>query len=393
LTPPPDAPGVRRALYALGAAQFVVGATSLGVIGLVEEMRDALGVSTAAIAGLVTVFALVYALAAPGLQAVIGHLPRRGLVVGAMTLSAASCGLCALAQDYQTVVIARIGMALGAALIGPTAAAAAASMVTPERRSGALAVVFGGLTLATVLGIPLTSWLGHAFGWRLAWGAIGAAALLAAPAVWLAMPGGGRGARSNLAALAAVLVRRPFALSITATMVMFTGGFATYALLAVWLLEAAGVARDALPGALLAYGIVGVAGNVASGPLSRRLGPDGVVTLTLAVVTLAALALWAAAGSAAGSAWAIWPPLMAMGAFWIMFNAPMQAHLIGLNPAQAPLALALNASALYVGMAAGSALGGAVYAAMGAGPLPLVTAFGVAMSLLVFRSALRASRP
>lgn len=327
MTPPADAPGVRRALYALGAAQFVVGATSLGVIGLVEEMRAALGVSAAAIAGLVTVFAL----------------------------------------------------------IGPTAAAAASSMVAPERRAGALAVVFGGLTLATVLGVPLTSWLGHAFGWRLAWGGIGGAALVAAPLVWLAMPGGGRGARSDPAALLSVLSRPAFALSIAATMVMFAGGFVTYALLAVWLAEAADLPRDALPAALLAYGVVGVVGNALSGPLSRRLGPERVVTLTLSVVALSALGLWLLAGSL----WAIWLPLMAMGTFWIMFNAPMQAHLIGLDPGRAPLALALNASALYVGMAAGSALGGAVYAAMGAGPLPLVTAVGVALSLIVFRAALR----
>jgi DHA1 family inner membrane transport protein len=383
---------MKRALFALATGQFVVGTTSLGVIGLVEEMRADLGVSAAAIAGLVTVFALVYAVAAPGLQALIGHWPRRALVAGAMALAGASCLLCAVAPNYATVAVARIGMALGAALIGPTAAAAAAAMAPPEGRAGALAIVFGGLTVATVLGIPITAWLGQTAGWRAAWVAIGAAALICAPLVWLALPAGERGARMDPGALMAVLGARASALSLAATAILFAGGFATYALLAPWLTEAAGMSRAALPLALLAYGVLGIGGNVAAGPVARRLGPDGAVMLALGGVVAGALALWLAPLLAPGRIWAIWPGLAMLAWFWLMYMAPMQARLVELDPRRAPLALALNASALYVGMAAGSALSGVAHGALGAGPLPLISALGVALALPVFAAARGASR-
>ena len=98
-----------------------------------------------------------------------------------------------MAGDYATVAASRATMALGAALAGPTASAAAASMVPPERRAQALATVFAGLTLSTVFGVPLASFLGQTFGWRSAWVAIGLAALLVAPLVLLAMDRTNRG--------------------------------------------------------------------------------------------------------------------------------------------------------------------------------------------------------
>ena len=126
---------LRFALIALAAAYFFIGATSLSIIGLVPEMSADLGVTPASIASLVTIFALVYAVAAPGLQAALGGFSRAKLVSAGLVLVALSCFGSAMAGDYATVAASRATMALGAALAGPTASAAAASMVPPERRA------------------------------------------------------------------------------------------------------------------------------------------------------------------------------------------------------------------------------------------------------------------
>ncbi|MEM1314169.1 MAG: MFS transporter [Pseudomonadota bacterium] len=370
----------RGALYALATGQFVVGVTSLSVVGMVAEMRAALDVGAAEIALLLTVFAAVYAVAAPVLQASLGHLPRRALIAGAMCLSGASCFALAASTEWGMVAGARVGMALAAAMIGPTAAAAAASLAPPERRAAALSIVFGGITVSSVAGIPMSSFLAQQLGWREAWIAVGCAALVCAPAVWWTVPARNRGAGGSALALLGVLADRAQGLTVGAVATLFAGGFILYGLISVWLVEEAGLPREWLPAALFAYGLTGVAANMLSGPVSGRLGVERTIVLGLGLSALGCLAMWLFPTPI----WVGVAGLICMGAFWLLSMAPIQARLVRLAGERAPLALAFNSSALYVGMAIGSAVGGALYEAEGAGTLPLYAACGIAAALGVF---------
>ncbi len=376
---------VRRALLTLSAAYFFVGATSLGVIGLVGGMRASLEVSAGAIAWLVTVFAVVYAVAAPGAQALFGHVPRRTLVAAGLIAVTLSCLLAAVAWGYWAMVASRVGMAVGAALVGPTAQAAAASLVPPERRAAALATVFTGLTLSTVLGVPIASWLGQAFGWRWAWVAMGAASAAVLPFVLAAVPADNRGARFSLRALVSVMADRALALSISTTAFNMAGQFATYALIAAWLTEVAGAAPELVPATLFLFGIGGVLGNVLAPRVERRLGPPRAVLLTIAGVILPLLAVWAFApgGVVALALITVW------ATFGLMYMIPLQTRLVGLDAARAPLSLALNASAIYVGMSVGSAVSALVYDRFGAAAMPLASVAIMALAALVFAASLR----
>ncbi len=153
-------------LWSLSMAYFVMGTSSIAVVGLVNNMAADLQVSKPDVAVLITVFALTFALAAPLLQVAAGSLPRRSLLLGGLVVMASGCLLSALAPSYGGVVAARVLMALGAAAVGPVASGLGAGLVPPERQGHALAVVFGGMTLASVLGLPLTAWLGAQLGWR-----------------------------------------------------------------------------------------------------------------------------------------------------------------------------------------------------------------------------------
>lgn len=373
------------ALIALASGQFVVGVTSLSPVGMVAELGAEFAVAPGAVARLLTLFAVVYALSAPLTQAWLGHLPRRAVIGAAMATSGLACLALALSESWWQVQAARVAMAGAAGLIGPSAAAAAAGLVAPERRAGALAVVFGGITASSVLGLPTSSWLAQTLGWREAWAAVGAAALLCALAVALTVPGGARGARGSLAALASVLSARAPALTVAATATLFAGGFVTYSLQAVWLVRAAGAPLALVPAVLFAYGCVGLCANLLSGRVTRRLGVERTIAAGLALAPCGALAMWAAPGTP----WIAFPGFALMGAAWLMIMAPIQARLVRLCGERAPLALAFNASALYVGMAAGSALSGPVLAFAGAAWLPLATALGMALAFLVFLASRR----
>lgn len=375
---------LRFALIALAAAYFFIGATSLSIIGLVPEMSADLGVTPASIASLVTIFALVYAVAAPGLQAALGGFSRAKLVSAGLVLVALSCFGSAMAGDYATVAASRATMALGAALAGPTASAAAASMVPPERRAQALATVFAGLTLSTVFGVPLASFLGQTFGWRSAWVAIGLAALLVAPLVLLAMDRTNRGTKASVAALIAVMRDRALALTIATTALQICAQFITYALLTIWLLDHLGPPASLVPVALLVFGIGGVVGNALATPIERRLGPETTVRLCLIVLALALLGLWFSTP---------WPALILVLAFlWsasgLMIMAPLQSRLVRLAPEAVNLSMAMNASAIYVGMSAGAALSGVFFTQFGLANLPLISVIAAVLALLVFQASL-----
>jgi MFS transporter, DHA1 family, inner membrane transport protein len=375
---------LRFALIALAAAYFFIGATSLSIIGLVPEMSADLGVTPASIASLVTIFALVYAVAAPGLQAALGGFSRAKLVSAGLVLVALSCFGSAMAGDYATVAASRATMALGAALAGPTASAAAASMVPPERRAQALATVFAGLTLSTVFGVPLASFLGQTFGWRSAWVAIGLAALLVAPLVLLAMDRTNRGTKASVAALIAVMRDRALALTIATTALQICAQFITYALLTIWLLDHLGTPASLVPVALLVFGIGGVVGNALATPIERRLGPETTVRLCLIVLALALLGLWFSTP---------WPALILVLAFlWsasgLMIMAPLQSRLVRLAPEAVNLSMAMNASAIYVGMSAGAALSGVFFTQFGLANLPLISVIAAVLALLVFQASL-----
>ena len=375
---------VGLALFVLSSAYFFIGTTSLSVIGLVSEMGAALDVSAASIAALVTIFAVVYAVAAPGFQAFLGGIARRNLIAGGLLLVAISCAACAIASDYATVAASRIGMAMGAALTGPTASAAAAALVPPERRGQALAAVFAGFTISTVLGIPAASFVGQTIGWRWVWVSIAVAALCVMPFVLLVLPQTNRGEPATLRILMNVLRDRAIALSISTTALQIAGPFTTYALLAAWFVEHLGAPHSYVPPALLVFGLGGVAGNALASVVEPRLGPERTIQICLFLMGIALLSMWLLPAH----------PLLALvptitwAVTGLMIMAPLQSRLIRLSPERANLSLALNASAVYVGMSAGSALAGIIYTASGISALPLASVLIVGIAWIVFRLSL-----
>ena len=364
-------------LWSLSLAYFVMGTSSIAVVGLVNNMAADLGVSKPDIAVLITVFAITFALAAPLLQVAAGSLPRRTLLLGGLGVMAAGCLLSAAAPAYGGVVAARVLMALGAAAVGPVASSLGAGLVPPERQGQALAVVFGGMTLASVLGLPLTAWLGALLGWRWMFGGLGLLGLLTALTIALLVGDRRAAPATSLASFGRVFRQRAAAWSVVMSVCHMAAQFSLFALVAPFLQERFGVSPGALSLALLVGGMSGVAGNLLAGRLGDRLGAP--LSLRLSVI-----------GMACGStALLLLPGLPAWGmvayGFWSMsgmsFYAPQQKRLIGLAPDLRNLLLAINASALYVGMSLGAAAGSQAWLHLGPGSLPAVALGFIACSL------------
>ena len=370
----------RFALIALSGCYFTLATGSLSVVGLLGPMSAGLGVSEAAIAFLVTAFALTYAVAAPLLQMLIGAWDRRQIVLMGLVAIAGGAVVNAIAWSYEVATAGRILMAIGASVVGPVSSAAGAALVPPEQRGAALGTVFSGMTIATVLGVPLTAFLGDLIGWRATLIVIALLALAVATAIFLTVPAGSRGARASGRAIAATLTDRVLAPAISVTLFQMAAQFATYAVITAYLVQRFGVTVTLIPAALFVFGIGGIVGNWVATRLVDRVGPNRLILCSLASTAVIFSLIQAAPAD----------PIIALMlmAGWSVSGmalfAPQQARLVALAPESGNLLLALNASAIYLGMAGGAALSGILYARSGSDHLALASAGLVALGIGAF---------
>ena len=387
MTRTPEISGhITLGLWSLGLAYFSMGTSSISVVGLVNNMAADLGVSKPDVAVLITVFALTFALAAPLLQVAAGKLPRRTLLLGGLSVMATGCLLSALAPSYAGVVAARVLMALGAAAVGPVASGLGAGLVPPERQGHALAVVFGGMTLASVLGLPLTAWLGTMLGWRWMFGGLAGISLLTALTIALLVSDRRAAPSTSLASFGQVFRQPAATWSVVMSVCHMAAQFSLFALVAPFLQERFGVSAGQLSIALLVGGLSGVIGNLLAGRFGDRLGAPRSVQISVIGMACAAASMLLLPGLP-------WLGIAAY-AFWSMagmsFYAPQQKRLIGLAPDLRNLLLAINASALYVGMSMGAAAGSQAWLHLGPWALPAVALVFIGCSMASFLMSRRA---
>ncbi|GAA3246222.1 MFS transporter [Nonomuraea helvata] len=367
-------------LYPLAVGNFAIGTGMFVTAGLLPPISRDLGISSSAAGQLMTVFALAYALLSPVLAALTARLSRKTLLVVALSVFVVGNVLTALAPTYPLVMATRVIAAAGAAMFTPTASGVANALTAPERRGRALALVMGGLTVSSAIGVPLGTWLGGVSGWRATlWlvsglgviGFIGVAAVV--PSVRI--PTSGR-LRERFAPLGD---RRVLAV-LTTQLLFFAAGFTAYTYI--------GSLFDLpLPAVLWAWGLGGIVGNQLGGRFTDLYGPRRMVLVGLAAST-AFMTLIPVANLALPVA-LVWAFLWgALG--WLVAPA-QQFRTVGAVPGNVPIGLGLLSSAQYVGLFVAGLAGGAALDWYGrAGVVVLATALGLVallFTLTTYRSA------
>ncbi|MEX5578445.1 MFS transporter [Pseudophaeobacter sp. A-200-2] len=358
----------RRVPWILALGMFVIGTTSLSILGLGPALTRDLAVDPADAGWLVTAFAATFALAAPLAQFTLGRrfTPRRLILAGSSIL-AASLIWSALATSFDALLFTRVASALGGALIAPTSAALAISLVPVDRRGAVLATVFAGFTLATVAGVPIATWLTLLLGWRGALAGVGFAALLFVALAAIYMPRDtGRVSAAKTQASEGLNIIAP-ALLLLGTVGMLSAQFVIYALMGELLGQQFGVSESGLPIAVLLFGILGVAGNAVAGALSDQVGPSRLVWVSFAGLAAFLALLIFDLGPYCGAI------ILAGCAFMgTLFATPQQSRLVGLVfEEQHGFILALNSSASYLGIAFGSGMASALAINIGFWALPV----------------------
>ncbi|PZG45260.1 MFS transporter [Spongiactinospora gelatinilytica] len=371
-------------LFALLLTTFALATDDYVIAGVLPAISTGLGVSEAAGGQLVTVFSLVFALAAPVASVVTATWPRRRLLTWALALFVAANWAAACTTSYALLLGLRVLAAVAAASVVPAVYAIAATLAPEGRQGRYLALVMGGLTGSLALGVPLGTWVGGMFGWRATFwlgGLLGLAALAAVRGtVPETPPAPAMPIRERLAPLA-----RPQVLfGLLAIVATVLGSMMMMTYLAPFLRDLAGAGPAELGWIFVLAGLAGFAGGQLGGRAGDRWGPDRALLtgiMGFAVVMAAFTACWYLRPV---SLLALLPLLLMWAGVSWWIPPPAQTRLLALAGPAGPQALALNSSAVYLGVSGGAAVGGLILAGHGSGRLPAAAAMVELAALALF---------
>jgi DHA1 family inner membrane transport protein len=374
-------------LFALAMGGFAIGTSEFVVMGLITEIARSMGVTEPQVGHVISAYALGVVVGAPLLAILGSRLSRRSLLLALMGFYALGNLASALAPDYLTLMLARFVAGLPHGAYFGIAALVAARISRPEQRGAAVGRVMLGLSIALLVGNPLATWLGQAFGWRWAFALVSVIALATVAMTLRVLPRGMNAPRPDVLRELRDFNRKPVWLALGIGAIGFAGMFCVFSYLAPTLVHVTGVRESFVPFGLIAFGIGGIVGTLAGGWLFDRFQfRAAALVLVWSVVVLLAWPL------AALSPWTVLPGILAVATMGALATI-LQAHLMDVAAGAQTLAAASNHSAFNAANALGPWLGGmAITAGYGWTSTGVVGAATAVCGLLIYAWARRDAR-
>ena len=372
------------ALWALTISAFAIGTTEFVIVGLVPTIADQLSISLPSAGLLVSIYALGVAVGAPVLTALTGKLPRKQLLIGLMALFTAGNLLAWLAPNYETLVVARLLTGLAHGVFFSIGSTIATSLVPKEKAATAIAIMFGGLTVALVTGVPLGTFIGQHFGWRETFLAVSAIGVIALISSTILIPKNiPTRAVASLKEQLKVMTHPRLLIIYAITALGYGGVFTAFTFLAPMMQNLAGYSPAAVSWILLGYGVSVAIGNIWGGKLADRHGAVPALKFIFAALAVLLLVFQFTASSHIGALVTV----LIMGVF-AFGNVPgLQVYVVQKAELYAPnavdVASGLNIAAFNVGIALGSVIGGQTVQSFGLAQTPWIGAVIVVGALFL----------
>ncbi|MFL6675029.1 MAG: MFS transporter [Massilia sp.] len=379
------------ALWALTLSAFAIGTTEFVIVGLIPTIAASLGVSLPSAGLLVSLYALGVAVGAPVLTALTGRVPRKQLLIGLMVLFTVGNLVAWQAPGYGALMAARVLTGLAHGVFFSVGSTIATGLVPKEKAASAIALMFSGLTVALVTGVPLGTFIGQHFGWQATFLAVSVLGVVAIAGSALLVPRGiAAGKPSSLPTQLAVLKKPRLLLVYAMTTLGYGGTFIAFTFLAPILQQVAGFSAGSVSLVMLVYGVSVAAGNIWGGKLADRKGPVRALQIVFALLAAVLLALTFTAPHKL----LVLATVLAWGA--VAFgNVPgLQVYVVRRAERDAPhavdVASGLNIAAFNVGIALGAWGGGIIVAQLGLMATPWIGALVVlgALALTTLAGAL-----
>ncbi|MFP9130793.1 MFS transporter [Niallia sp. BSM11] len=353
------------ALLALAVSAFAIGTTEFISVGLLPLISADLNVSITAAGLTVSIYALGVTIGAPVLTSITSRVSRKTLLLWIMIVFIIGNSIAAAASSLTVLLIARIISALSHGIFMSIGSTIAADLVSKDKRASAISIMFTGLTVATITGVPIGTFIGQQFGWRLAFVAIVLVGIIAFIANSILVPKNLSKAKpSTFKDQLSLVTKSRLLLLFIITALGYGGTFVVFTYLSPLLHEITGFKESTVAGILLLYGMAIAAGNMIGGRLSNKKPLTALFYMFIAQAIILFLLIFALPYKGAGLAMII---LMGLLAF---MNVPgLQVYVVMLAeryvPGAVDVASAINIAAFNAGIAIGSYLGGVVTNSLG----------------------------
>ncbi|QPG06813.1 MFS transporter [Salinimonas marina] len=349
------------ALFALTLSAFAIGTTEFVIVGLVPTIAADLGVSLPSAGLLVSLYAVGVAIGAPVLTALTGRWNRKHVLLSLMALFVAGNLLAWQAPGYESLIIARVLTGLAHGVFFSIGSTIATGLVAREKEASAIAIMFTGLTVALVTGVPLGTWIGQNFGWRATFLVVSCLGTLALIGSALLVPNNLKQSKAaSLNEQIKVLVQPRLLLVYIMTILGYGGTFTAFTYLAPILQEETGFAPSAISLIMLVYGVSVAVGNIYGGKLADKKGPVRALSLIFVGLSIILLALTFTMESKIAAVITV----LVWGAFAFGSVPGLQVYIVQLAEKFAPnavdVASGLNIAAFNIGIALGSIIGGTI---------------------------------
>jgi len=345
---------VDRRLLVLALGTFAIGTDSFVVAGILPLVAHSMNVRVAIAGQMVTLYAISYSLLSPVVATLFAHWPRKKLLLSGMVVFVIANVLTALSPTLPLLFVSRLLAGLGAAMFSPTATATGASIVAPEQRGRALAIVIAGLSSATALGAPLGTVIGGLGDWRSTMWFVAALGTASGLGVWALLPYVSAPPAVSLRERLAPLADARVAWTLVTTLFAYTGAFTVYTYIGVTLDRVTNGDGNTLAALLVVWGIAATAGNMLSGRFTDAFGNRRVINtvLVIGVINFALLPLTSAHMATTIVALIVW------GVCGWGLLVPQQHRLLHIFPSMGALLMSLNSAGIYLGVSASGVLGG-----------------------------------
>ena len=346
------------AILALAIGGFAIGTTEFVTMGLLPEIARGVDISIPTAGHVVSAYALGVVVGAPLIATLAARVNRKTVLLALMVAFAAGNIGSSLAASYPVLMLARFVSGLPHGAFFGIGAVVAASLVQPHRRTWAVSMMLAGLTVANIVGVPLTTWIGQHVGWQWPYALVGLIALACVAATWAWIPHQPADHGASMAAELRSLGRLQVWLALLIGTVGFGGMFATYSFIAPTMTTLAGFSASAVPVILAVYGVGMTTGAFLSGRVAQRGILRGIVLSLAAIAVILGLF-----GYAAHSPWTAVPAVFLLGLVPTILVPMLQTRLMDVAHEGQSLAAALNHSTLNMANALGAWLGSLVLAA------------------------------
>ncbi len=372
------------ALWALTISAFGIGTTEFVIVGLLPTVANDLNTSISSAGLLVSLYAVGVAIGAPVLTALTSQVARKRLLIAIMLLFIIGNGLAAIAPSFILLILARILTGFAHGVFFSIGSTIAASLVPEDKRASAISIMFAGLTVAIVTGVPLGTYIGQNFGWRATFIGVAILGIIGAVASYVLVPASIKTSKPlRIVDQLKVLKNRSILLVLAITALGYGGTFVTFTYLAPLLEEVTGFSANMTSVLLLVYGIAIALGNVIGGKVSNKKPGKALMVM----FALQAIVLFILYFTASSQIWSV-VTLFFMGILAFSNVPALQLYVVKMSekylPGTEDVSSALNIAAFNVGIAIGAYVGGLIVeSSLGVGATPWVGSILVIVGFLI----------